>query len=263
MGQYFLIVNPVKRQYLDPHAFGNGLKFLEFSGDAHGVMQGLAVLLADNRGGGGHLETAKLTDAEKDLIGGWVGDPAIIAGDYADPWRFVPEGLRGQNYTYQAEEEVPVPGKPGHTRTTGRMVTRTGTFGKRIRDGVEADHDETLYSAARVFFEDLSDQVIKLVAKAESPYHPWAALDAANGGWRTVPEMGVLPQDPPKKPLAGQRVWKAYQAQAVPYEVRVLNDIQHHLRIHPDQVELFRHAFDRMLLELRASLAQREALRRS
>jgi hypothetical protein len=50
MGQYYLTVNPVKRQFLHPHKFGCGLKLGEFSGQAHGIMEGLALLLAAGNG---------------------------------------------------------------------------------------------------------------------------------------------------------------------------------------------------------------------
>ena len=46
MGQYFLVVNTDKKEYLMPHDFGSGLKFMEFTVDEGGVMHGLAHLLA-------------------------------------------------------------------------------------------------------------------------------------------------------------------------------------------------------------------------
>ncbi len=79
MGQYYKIVNLTKKQYLHPHRFGDGLKLMEFSMSASGVMAGLAILLADGNGrGSGDLHS------DNPIIGSWAGDRIVIAGDYAD-----------------------------------------------------------------------------------------------------------------------------------------------------------------------------------
>ena len=80
MGQYYYIVNMSKRQFLDPHKFGDGMKLLEFGCSQTGTLTALAVLLADGNGrGGGDLHS------ENPIIGSWKGDRIVIAGDYADP----------------------------------------------------------------------------------------------------------------------------------------------------------------------------------
>ncbi len=85
MGQYYLIVNSDKKQYLYSHTFGDGLKLMEFGTSACGMLTGLAILLADGNGrGGGDLRS------ENPLIGSWAGDRIVIAGDYADGDKFVP-----------------------------------------------------------------------------------------------------------------------------------------------------------------------------
>lgn len=85
MGQYYKIVNVKKRQYLNPHMFNDGMKLMEFGMSAGGTMTALAVLLADGNGrGGGDL------GSENDIIGSWAGDPIVVAGDYADPGKFLP-----------------------------------------------------------------------------------------------------------------------------------------------------------------------------
>jgi len=81
MGQYYLVVNLDKGEYLYPHKFGDGLKLLEFGASGCGTMTGLAVLLADGNGrGGGDLHS------DNPIIGSWAGDRIVIAGDYADKW---------------------------------------------------------------------------------------------------------------------------------------------------------------------------------
>ena len=79
MGQYYKIVNKTKKEYLDPHTFGNGIKLMEFVSDGRGVLQGLAILLADGNGrGGGDLHS------DNKLIGSWAGDKVYVSGDYSD-----------------------------------------------------------------------------------------------------------------------------------------------------------------------------------
>lgn len=81
MGQYYYVVNVDKKEYLEPHKFGDGAKLLEFGSSGEGVMLGLAVLLALGNGrGGGDLRS------DSPVIGSWAGDRVIIAGDYSDPW---------------------------------------------------------------------------------------------------------------------------------------------------------------------------------
>jgi hypothetical protein len=83
MGQYYLIVNLDKKQYLHPHRCGDGLKLLEFACSATGTLTALAILLADGNGrGGGDLHSSH------PVIGSWAGDRIVIAGDYADEGRF-------------------------------------------------------------------------------------------------------------------------------------------------------------------------------
>lgn len=87
MGQYFLIVNVDREEYLHPHAFRDGMKLRELGrGD---VMYGLAVLLADNNSGGGTLYPSD------PLIGSWSGDRIVVAGD----------GSQSSGLMRRAEEE--------------------------------------------------------------------------------------------------------------------------------------------------------------
>ncbi len=84
MGQYYLIVNLDKREYLYPHRFGDGLKLTEFGCSNDGTMTALAILLADGNGRGfGDLE------ADDAIVGSWAGDRIVVAGDYADPGRWI------------------------------------------------------------------------------------------------------------------------------------------------------------------------------
>ena len=83
MGQYYLIVNLDKKQYLSPSHCGDGIKLMEFACSAQGTLAALAILLADgNNRGGGDLRSTN------EIIGSWAGDRIVVTGDYADEGRF-------------------------------------------------------------------------------------------------------------------------------------------------------------------------------
>ena len=100
MGQYYKIVNVKKREYLNPHMFNEGLKLMEFGMSAGGSMTALAVLLSNGCGrGGGDLHS------ENEIVGSWAGDPIVIAGDYGDDGKFLPEDKQDRCLYSVAEEE--------------------------------------------------------------------------------------------------------------------------------------------------------------
>jgi hypothetical protein len=81
MGQYHKLVNLTKREFVHPHALGDGLKVREqMSSGPGGVGSALIALLAcpEPRGGG---------DVEVDpeaAYGRWHGDRVLLVGDYAE-----------------------------------------------------------------------------------------------------------------------------------------------------------------------------------
>ena len=86
MGQYYIIVNLSKGQYMKPHNLGDGAKLMEFAMAGEGIMAALAVLLVSGNGRcGGDLRCSS------NLIGSWAGDRIVIAGDYDDYGLFVAE----------------------------------------------------------------------------------------------------------------------------------------------------------------------------
>ena len=77
MGQYHVPMNLDRKEYLDPHNCGDGLKLMEF-GCGGSTMTALAVLLSTSNGlGGGDLHTE-----DKTWVGRWAGDRIAIVGDY-------------------------------------------------------------------------------------------------------------------------------------------------------------------------------------
>lgn len=86
MGQYYIVVNVTKKQYLHPHTFDDGLKLMEFGCSSDGTMLALAALLSNGNGrGSGDLHGGH------PLIGSWAGDQIVVAGDYGDDGKFLSE----------------------------------------------------------------------------------------------------------------------------------------------------------------------------
>jgi len=78
MGQYHKAVNLTKREFINPHKLGCGLKLWEQLANNPGTGAALTILLACSNGrGGGDL-------GENDVIGRWAGDNIAIVGDYAE-----------------------------------------------------------------------------------------------------------------------------------------------------------------------------------
>ena len=90
MGQYLVVANTTKKEFLHPHKFGSGLKFLEFTLDGCSVMSGLAHLLGQSSDGVAHDDAT--------VTGRWIGDHVIIVGDY-DTSGVFDEAMDGNNYT--------------------------------------------------------------------------------------------------------------------------------------------------------------------
>jgi hypothetical protein len=117
MGQYYVAANLDKKEFLSPHACGDGAKLMEIALSTMSTMSCLAILLCDGNGrGGGDLygatclkckghgsfgdfgdedyrvcESCKGTRREPapEIVGSWAGDRIVLAGDYADGKRFV------------------------------------------------------------------------------------------------------------------------------------------------------------------------------
>lgn len=179
MGQYYLVCNLDKEEYIHPHKFGDGMKLMEFGDSASGTMLGLAVLLADGNGrGGGDLFSARHKEELKEcregkrkwedidwsragveIAGRWAGDRIVIAGDYADDGKFL---TQEQIDRYLREN----PEDAKHLREYNRTAPN-------------------LFEYAERYFRDISDEVIAQIAEAE-PDHPLAKMWTDEWGirWR-------------------------------------------------------------------------------
>ena len=85
MGQYHYIVNLDKREFINPHKLGVGLKACEQLTSPAGTAQALFVLLlcSNGRGGGDLAETRGFDER---IIGRWAGDRIAVVGDYAEDY---------------------------------------------------------------------------------------------------------------------------------------------------------------------------------
>ncbi len=84
MGQYWKVVNLDKREFINPHKLGSGLKLREQVGSAPGTGVALLILCAAMprpRGGG---DLSMNDEVSRRTIGRWAGDRVCLVGDYAE-----------------------------------------------------------------------------------------------------------------------------------------------------------------------------------
>ena len=92
-------MNLDKKEYIHPHRFGDGLKLTEFGPSGDGTMFALAVLLADGNGrGSGDVHS------DDPIIGSWAGDRIVVAGDYADKMKFIPDDAKQEDLRRIADD---------------------------------------------------------------------------------------------------------------------------------------------------------------
>ena len=77
MGQYWKPVNLTKREFINPHKLGTGIKLLELASSPD-LAAALVILLAAMpvRRGGGDFQS-------NPFIGRWAGDKVVFVGDYS------------------------------------------------------------------------------------------------------------------------------------------------------------------------------------
>lgn len=103
MGQYFIIVNKTKREYIHPHRFGDGLKLMEFGCSAQRTLTGLTLLLRQSsEGGGGDFQGAD----PYGCLGRWAGDEITIVGDYDESGLFTKAKDEYKNISWRVLELI-------------------------------------------------------------------------------------------------------------------------------------------------------------
>lgn len=98
MGQYWIPVNLDKKEYIDPHQLGSGLKLWEqiaggFTGPALII---LTAAMPDARGGGDFKDGWE-------AVGRWAGDRITLVGDYAEDGD-LPKKFKASKIYCQCEE---------------------------------------------------------------------------------------------------------------------------------------------------------------
>ena len=89
MGQYWMVVNLDKKEFVNPHKLGCGLKLWEQLANSPGTGQALLILQAampEARGGGDFTldsDNEEYNEIAERTIGRWVGDRVVVIGDYA------------------------------------------------------------------------------------------------------------------------------------------------------------------------------------
>lgn len=79
MGQYWKPVNLDKKEFIDPHKLGAGLKLWEQVANHPGTGAALILLCADPRS----LEEGS-GDVKGSVVGRWARDRIVLVGDYGD-----------------------------------------------------------------------------------------------------------------------------------------------------------------------------------
>lgn len=159
MGQYHLTVNLDKREFINPHKIGLGLKLREQIGFAGSIGDLIFMLLACSNGrGGGDIQTET-----KKLVGRWAGDRIAVIGDYAEK-----KDIRGVNaadiYFLCHDTEF-------HGEDEKKILKRLRKKGLDL-------------------FTDISDELVPLLNEQFD-----CGLDPAGDGWRRRKQKTPLAPD--------------------------------------------------------------------
>ena len=145
MGQYFKVINKTKKEVLNPHTFGNGLKLWEFVSDGNGVLQGLGLLLAE-----GHVEYKDLIPKPSTIIGRWHGDKITILGDYAQD----KEGNNIWDTMLDSKGELKKSWKDISVETFKTLIENT-SVGSRKAEQIRKGGTKWMYSCEKALMEEL------------------------------------------------------------------------------------------------------------
>lgn len=129
MGVYYKIINLDRREYLSPSTFGQTLKMQEFTEEPAGVLEGLALLLAE--------------DHDQGVLGRWARDRVIFASSQgpadADDLNLYRRATRDPEYTNVGPQVVRYMAECGGRITTRRLVERAREheWATALRDALE------------------------------------------------------------------------------------------------------------------------------
>lgn len=186
MGQYHMVVNLDKREYLNPHHLGCGLKLWEqlANGGIGGTGGALIVLLACSNGrGGGDFDTdtnwhgpergdlsgpGPMPDdyptIARRTIGRWAGDRIAVVGDYAEDKDLKPRDKASMIYSLCSD--------PTDIRENVQWLT----------DQQRMEEAEALVKATP--FKDISEDVFRVMQ------HELDLIVVDDRGWREIRRKG-------------------------------------------------------------------------
>jgi len=146
MGQYFLIANLDRKEYLSPDGFGEGPKLMEFGAGAGGTMAGLAILLAVNDGHRFPLDGG----TPHPIIGRWGGQRIAAIDDYLEPEdapHIEVPGEQGNHYYNILEQRDGWVDISEHVVATLETTYRHGGIrARRARDELMVNHRSMLHA---------------------------------------------------------------------------------------------------------------------
>jgi len=109
MGQYHILINLDKKEFVHPHKLGLGLKQREHSFTKGSIGDAIYILLSlDNGKGGGDMNSPWHTD--NGYFGRWVGDHVAVIGDYNNTDMFSKNGKiidysKAYNLTHEYDKD--------------------------------------------------------------------------------------------------------------------------------------------------------------
>lgn len=116
MGQYHILANLDKKEFVHPHDLACGLKLWEQIANNPGTGAALIVLLAcsNGRGGGDFMKN--------EMVGSWAGDRIAVVGDYAEDSDLAPEHKAGSIYGYCTNARYNGPDTDGWVDITPKVA---------------------------------------------------------------------------------------------------------------------------------------------
>ena len=159
MGQYWVPVNLTKKEFIDPHKLGCGLKLWEQLANHPSTGTALLILcsaMPEPRGGGDfNLDTddKKYNTLAKRTIGRWAGDRIALVGDYAEDTD-LPKAFKASKIYDKCRDE-------GHEEI---RKTKTGK-GKFLNETTISDKGKYVFwvTDKPPVFTDISDDVCKVI----------------------------------------------------------------------------------------------------
>ncbi len=145
MGQYFRVINKTKKELLNPHTFGSGLKIGEIIFSRGEILQGLALLLAE-----GHIEYKDSIPQPSTIIGRWHGDKITLLGDSAQD----KDGNTIWNTMLDSKGELKKSWKDISVETFKTLIENT-SVGSRKAEQIRKGGTKWMYSCEKALMEEL------------------------------------------------------------------------------------------------------------